>query len=512
MHMGMEFDYVVVGGGAAGAVAARRLAELSSARIALLEAGPDVAGRDEVRDFRRFNEVKNSTLARMLPILQPRNGNGRFRYPIARMLGGSTSQNTCIWFRPPASDFAAWTEAGAAGWGPQVVWPHFEALESRINIETVQPTGPAHEALAAAAQEMGVPTVDFSQPFAEGWGSYRMSKRGVARESTAEVFLSPKSAPPPNLSIFTETPVSQLMFSADRHVSGVLTPRGAISARKEVILSCGALDTPRVLMLSGIGPAEELQALGIAPRHDLPQVGRHLLDHPAACINAASSRAIDRDPLWNYSGVLFAKVEAPDAQWPDIELQLGPELFEQQTAPSGYPSAPHGFTVYMTVNRARSEGSVRLRSREPEAEALIDAGYFTDQDGYDLRVMIEGIRFARRLFASSALSSWIDHELAPGPSLSSGDELASYVRETTTTGYHPAGTCKMGKANDLHAVVDPSLRVRGIGGLRIADASIMPTMVSVNIAATCMMIGHRAAQLVADDRESSSKKVLVQNV
>ena len=511
--MSMEFDYVVVGGGAAGAVAARRLAELSSASVALLEAGPDVLTREDVRDFRRFNEVKNSSLARLLPIIQPRNGNGRFRYPVARMLGGSTSQNTCIWFRPPASDFSAWTEAGAAGWGPEAVWPHFEALESRINIETIQPTGPAHEALAAAAQEMGVPPVDFSEPFAEGWGSYRMSKRGVARESTAEVFLSPRSAPPHNLSIITETPVSQLTFSADRHVSGVMTPRGAISAKKDVILSCGALDTPRLLMLSGIGPAEELQALGIAPRHDLPPVGRHLLDHPAACINAASGRRIDKDPLWNYSGVLFARVADPEAPWPDIELQLGPELFEQQTAPSGYPSAPHGFTVYMTVNRARSEGSVRLRSREPEAEPLIDAGYFTDQDGYDLRVMIEGLRFARRLFARSALSGWIDRELAPGASLASDDELADYVRETATTGYHPAGTCKMGSASDLGAVVDPSLRVRGIGGLRIADASIMPNMVSVNIAATCMMIGHRAAQLLlSEDRESFSKTVLVQNV
>ena len=511
--MGMEFDYVVVGGGAAGAVAARRLAELSSASVALLEAGPDISGREDVRDFRRFNEVKNGTLARLLPILQPRNGNGRFRYPIARMLGGSTSQNTCIWFRPPDSDFLAWVEAGAAGWGPEAVRPHFEALESRINIETVQPTGPAHEALVAAAQEMGVPPVDFSQTFAEGWGSYRMSKRGVARESTAEVFLSQSSALPPNLTILTETPVNQLTFSAERHVSGVLTPRGAITARKEVILSCGALDTPRLLMLSGIGPAEELRALGIAPRHDLPQVGRHLLDHPAACINAASSLAIDRDPLWNYSGVLFASVADPEAPWPDIELQLGPELFEQQTAPAGYPSAPHGFTVYMTVNRARSEGSVRPRSREPEDEPLIDAGYFTDQDNYDLRVMIEGIRYARRLFATRAMSGWIERELAPGPSLSSDEELAGYVRETATTGYHPAGTCKMGRASDPQAVVDPSLRVRGIAGLRIADASIMPTMVSVNIAATCMMIGHRAAQLLlSEDRGSFSKKVLVQNI
>jgi choline dehydrogenase-like flavoprotein len=145
-------------------------------------------------------------------------------------------------------------------------------------------------------------------------------------------------------------------------------------------------------------------------------------------------------------------------------------------------------------------------------EPLIDAGYFTDPDGYDLRVMIEGIRYARRLFGRSALSGWIGEELAPGASSVSDHELADYVRETATTGYHPAGTCRMGRANDPGAVVDPSLKVRGLDGLRIADASIMPTMVSVNIAATCMMIGHRAAELIAETHESTATKVLVQNV
>jgi choline oxidase len=510
--MTLAFDYVVVGGGAAGAVAARQLAELSPGRVALLEAGPDVLAREEVRDFRRFNEVKNGPLARLFPIVQPKVGNGRFRYPVARMVGGSTSQNTCIWFRPPASDFQSWVTAGATGWGPDAVRAHFEALEARITIETVQPKGPAHDALAAAARDMGVPAADFATEFAEAWGSYRMSKRGVARESAAEVFLSPRSSPPPNLSILTDTPVSELLFSAERQVSGVVTPRGTFTARREVILCCGALDTPRILMLSGIGPAEELRALGITPRRDLPQVGRHLLDHPAACVNAASLQASARDPLWNYTGVLFATVGDRDAPWPDIELQLGPELFEQQTAPAGYRSAPHGFTAYMTVNRARSEGSVRLRSRNLDDEPLIDAGYFTDPDGYDLRVMIEGIRYARRLFGRAALSGWIGEELAPGASAVSDHELADYVRETATTGYHPAGTCKMGLANDPCAVVDPSLRVRGIDGLRIADASIMPTMVSVNIAATCMMIGHRAAELAAESHGSTAAKVLVQNV
>ena len=498
--MDMEFDHIVVGGGAAGAIAARRLAELTNGRVALLEAGPDAVAREEVRDFRRFKEVKESGLARLLPILQPPVGNGRCLYPVARMLGGSTSQNTCIWFRPPASDYQDWVDAGAAGWGVDAVRPHFEALEQRINIETVQPEGPAHHALATAAQEMGFPPIDFATGFDAGWGSYRMSKRGVARESTAQVFLSPRSALPDNLAIFTDTPVSSLIFGADRHVTGVMTPRGAFVARREVVLSCGALDTPRILMLSGIGPADELARLGIQPRHALAQVGAHLLDHPAACVNVASRRAVTPDELWNYSGVLFARVENESAAWPDIEIQLGPELFEQQTAPAGFPSAPDGFTAYMTVNRARSEGSVRLRSADPDEAPLIDAAYFTDPDGYDMRVMMEGIRFARRLFGMPALNGWLGDELAPGSRLASDDELASYIRETATTGYHPGGTCRMGAADDPLSVVDPQLRVVGMGGLRLADASIMPTMVSVNMAAACMMIGHRAAELIAREK------------
>jgi choline oxidase len=250
-------------------------------------------------------------------------------------------------------------------------------------------------------------------------------------------------------------------------------------------------------MLSGIGPARHLAELGIAVRADLPGVGAHLLDHPAATVNMASRRPVARDPLWNYSGVLFARVESREAPWPDIEMQIAPELFEQQTAPAGYPSAPDGFNVYMTCNRARSEGSLRLRRPEPEAPPRVDPAYFTDPDGYDLRVMTEGLRLARRLFAARALEGWIGAELAPGADCRSDEEIAAYLRETATTGYHPAGTCRMGRPDDPRAVVGPDLRVRAIRGLRVADASVMPQMVSTNIAATCMMIGHRAAELVA---------------
>lgn len=262
------------------------------------------------------------------------------------------------------------------------------------------------------------------------------------------------------------------------------------------MLCAGALETPKLLLLSGIGPAEQLQAFDVPVRKNLPGVGRHLLDHPAACVNIAASRPLARDDVWNYAGVLFARVE-PDAPWPDIEIQLGPELFEQQTAPAGYPSSQSGFAAYFTVNRARSEGSVSLASPDHRDHPRVDPAYFTDPDGYDMRIMAGGVRIARNLFATSAMQGWAGAELAPGVDCRDGADIEDFIRETATTGYHPGGTCRMGDPSDPHTVVDPTLSVVGVPGLRVADASVMPTMVSVNIAPTCMMIGHRAATLIA---------------
>jgi choline oxidase len=180
-------------------------------------------------------------------------------------------------------------------------------------------------------------------------------------------------------------------------------------------------------------------------------------------------------------------------------MQLGPETFEQQTAPENYPVAPHGFCAYLTVNRARSEGSVRLVSPDPADDVAIDPNFFGDPDGYDLRVMAGGVRLARRLFAAPALAGWIGEELAPGVGCDTDAAIGTFLRRTVTTGYHPAGTCRMGDPGAPGTVVGPDLQVVGLAGLRVADASVFPVMVSVNIAATCMMVGLRAAELMLRD-------------
>jgi choline dehydrogenase-like flavoprotein len=432
----------------------------------------------------------------LISIVPPERGNGRFQYPISRVLGGSTSQNSCIWLRPPASDFADWEAAGAAGWGADQLMPHFAALESRIHVEEAFPDQDSHRILWEAAKELGLARIDFAKPFESGMGRYRMSKIGNERQSTAVVFLRPPSSLPKNLAVLTETLVQKLIIGPGNEVLGVETNRGPILARRETVLSAGALDTPKLLLLSGIGSAAHLREFGIEVKQDLSGVGAHLLDHPIAGVNVAATKALSRDADWNYAGIIFTRTE-PAAVWPDIEVQVGPELFEQQTKPAGYPSAPSGFTAYIAVNRARSEGTVRLASTDIRDDPIVDPAYFSDPDGYDLRVMVGGVRMSRQLFATPAMSGWVDRELAPGVDSESDDELGAYVRDTATTGYHPAGTCAMGAPGNPCSVVDPLLQVVGVRHLRVADASVMPRMVSVNIAPTCMMIGHRAAALIA---------------
>jgi choline oxidase len=487
------FDYVIVGAGASGSVLARRLAETGST-VVLLERGPSDEGRDEIADLSRYQEAIAGPCAERLTIVNGEGLNPRAVYPAGRVLGGSTSLNTCVWFRPPSSDFASWRKAGATGWSEEAIDRCFAALESAITIEEVPAVEAPHCAMLAAAAQSGFPLVDFAKTFEEGYAPYRLSKKGTARQSASIVFLRTK--PPLSLNVVTESAVKRLIVEEGGKVSAVEAESGTYAARRDVVLSAGAFGTPKLLMLSGIGPAESLKRLGIPVFRDLPGVGRHLLDHPAAAINFAARQSVTRQAVWNYAGVLFARAAASATEWPDVEIQLGPEMFDRFTVPAGYPTGGEGFCAYVTVNRALSEGLVKLSSAVASSPVEIDPNFFGDAKGYDLKAMIEGMRVARRMFAQPALRPWIGTELAPGVSCQNDAGLADFLRSTVTTGYHPAGTCKMGRRDDDEAVVGHDLRVRGFDNLRIADASVFPTMVSVNIAPTCMMVGMRCAELI----------------
>jgi choline dehydrogenase-like flavoprotein len=487
------FDYVVVGAGAAGAVLACCLAD-EGFSVALLERGPSDEGHDEIAQLARYREAVAGRFAERLAITADEELNPHTIYPVGRVLGGSTSLNTCIWFRPPLSDFESWRTAGADGWTDASIERCFARLEHGIAIETVWPVDAQQRAMLAATAEVGFCAVDFAKPFGEGFGPYRLCKIGSARQSTAVAFL--RSRPRTSLHIATDTAARRLIFDGERRVAAVQTDSGDFWARREIILSAGAFGTPKLLMLSGIGPASELRSLGLPVWKDLTGVGRHLLDHPAAVINVAARSPQPHQPIWNYAGVLFARVLDKDDVWPEAEIQLGPEVFDRFTVPAGYGTASDGFCAYITVNRAISKGLVRLVSTDPAVPVEIRPNFVSDPDGYDLAVVTAALRLARRIFAAPAIRPFIDAEVAPGPACRTDSDFAAYVKATVTTGYHPAGTCKMGRSDDPQAVVGPDLRVRGFDNLRIADASIFPTMVSVNIAATCMMVGMRCAELI----------------
>jgi choline dehydrogenase len=490
------FDYVIVGGGTAGAIVAARLAEDRSITVCLLEAGPSDENDPRVLQLRNWPNLLGSELDydyRIEP--QPR-GNGRIRHSRGRVLGGCSSHNSAIAFPAPSVDLETWEKLGAIGWGPAGTRPYFERVFQRVTLEPAPPANACAAAFVEAAQQAGFPLLPFDTgDIREGVGWFRLNKRGLVRQSSSVAYLHPLAALPANLTIRTGAAARRIVLNDAAEAVGVDTAAGIVQARHEVIVCCGAFDSPRLLLLSGIGPPDDLRAVGIPPRVELPGVGEHLLDHPEGIVMWEASRPVPSITTQFWEAGLFARTQ-PGLDWPDLMSHFGTVPFDINTKPLGYPTAEHAFCLTPNVTRARSQGVLRLRSADPQVPPAIDFRYFTDPEGHDERVLLAGIKLARRLADQPALRAWVRRELAPGPSVQSDAELSEYARRTANTVYHPAGTCRLGAAADPRAVVDPSLHVRGVRRLRVADASIFPTMIGVNPAITCMMIGEKCADMV----------------
>ena len=276
-----------------------------------------------------------------------------------------------------------------------------------------------------------------------------------------------------------------------------------IRARHEVVLSAGAIDTPKLLMLSGIGPREHLTEVGVDTLVDSPGVGSHLQDHPEAVIQWEAKKPMVQDSTQWWEIGVFAQVDE-GLDRPDLMMHYGSVNFDMHTYRQGYPTADNAFCLTPNVTHARSRGTVRLRTRDYRDKPRVDPRYFSDPEGYDMRIITEGIRKAREIVSQSALSEWAGRELFPGQEVQSDEELADYVRRTHNTVYHPAGSCRMGPVSDADSPLDPSLRVKGVSGLRVADASVMPELVTVNPNITVFMIGERAAELIVQDRDTTA--------
>jgi choline oxidase len=489
------YDVVVVGGGTAGSVLARRLADRGD-RVALVEAGPVDEGLDRVLQVARWMELLEGDLDYDYTIERQERGNGRIRHSRARVLGGCSSHNSCIAFRPPDRDLTEWESLGATGWGPDGFGPALDRVFATVHIAEPPEVNPLHEAVLEACAQQGLPQVRFNQGrFEAGAGRFQLNVKDGIRQSSSVAYLHPLDALPASLDLVTETKVAHVVVE-DGRARGVRTTDGRVlRADREVVLSAGAFDTPKLLQLSGVGPADHLRSHGIEVVHDLPAVGEHLLDHPEGVLNWELRDPVTGPVSQHWEVGIFAHVEDDEA--PDLMFHLGLLPFTMQTEHAGYPTAEHGFALTPNVCRARSEGTVRLRSADPADAPAIDFRYFTDRDGYDERIMLAGVELAREIAAQPALCDLVARELTPGADVTERAALSEYVRTTANTVYHPAGTCRMGDPAAATTVVDPQLRVLGVEGLRVADASVFPSMTSVNPGITCFGIGERAADLLA---------------
>lgn len=514
--MSDTFDYVIVGGGSAGCVVAARLSEDPAVTVCLLEAGPSDVGDDRILRLADWMLLLESGYDWDYPVEPQASGNSFLRHARAKVLGGCSSHNSCIAFWPPAEGLAEWEAMGATGWGADEFWPYVAKVENNdapgdhhgrtgpVEIRDIPPKDPCGYAVLEAAAAAGLPTVQFNRgsTVRNGAGWFQINADGDnTRMSSSHAYLHPVLGQRPNLVVRTGCWVSEIVFDETNTAVGAryrrpdLTGFDTVRARREVIVSTGAIDTPKLLMLSGIGPAQHLRDMGIEVRADSPGVGSNLDDHVEGLVFWESTRPmIATSTQWWEIG-LFTTTEDGLTQ-PDLMMHYGSVPFDMNTVRWGYPTTENGFCLTPNVTQGLSRGTVRLRSRDFRDKPRVDPRYFSDPDGHDERVMLHGIRLARHIAGQSPLREWVARELAPGPDAVTDAELVDYMHRTHNTVYHPAATARMGAAGDPMAVLDPQLRVKGVRGLRVVDASAMPKLPAVNPNITIMAMGERCADLV----------------
>lgn len=510
------FDYVIAGGGTAGCALAARLSEDPSVTVCLIEAGPSDVGDRHILQLSEWMHLLDSGYDWDYPVEPQEKGNSFMRHARAKVLGGCSSHNSCIAFWPPAEGLDEWEAIGATGWGAQGVLPYVTRLERNdaegeqhgrsgpVRLRDVPPNDPCGEAVLQAAAKVGLPTVKFNRgPTVRngaGWFQINAGEDGT-RMSTSHAYLHPILGTRKNLEVRTNSWVAEVLFDEAGAACGVrhqrpdLTGYDIVAARREVVLTAGAIDTPKLLMLSGIGPAAHLQEFGIPVRIDAPGVGSNLDDHVEGLVFWEASRPmVTSSTQWWEIGLFATTVEG--LTQPDLMMHYGSVPFDMNTLRWGYPTTDNGFCLTPNVTQGRSRGTVRLRSRDFRDRARVDPRYFTDPEGHDERVMVAGIRLAREIAEQQPLRSWVARELAPGPDAVTDDDLIDYIHKTHNTVYHPAATARMGSSGDPMAVLDPQLRVKGVDRLRVVDASAMPKLPAVNPNITVMAMAEKCADLI----------------
>jgi len=529
------YDYIIVGAGSAGCVLANRLSEDPKTQVLLLEAGgPD--SRKEIHMPIAFSKLFQTTCdwsfyTEPEPYLQ----NRKLFWPRGKVLGGSSSINAMIYMRGNRADYDHWRDLGNPGWGFSDVLPYFKKSEHQergpsdyhavggpLNVADLRCLNPLSQTFVEAAEQSGFSrNPDFNGAAQEGFGFYQVTQKKGRRNSTAAAFLKPARARR-NLTVQPNAQAFGVLFEGGRAV-GVSFQHGNGStqahAQREVIVCAGAIGSPQLLMLSGIGPADHLRNFSIPVVCDLAGVGKNLQDHPAVTmayeckqpVTMATAESLSNllrfvcfknGPLTSNVAEAGGFISSSGASVPDLQYHFAPAYYINHGLT---PIKEHGFSLGPTLLHPESRGSIELRSTNPVDAPRIRANYFSESR--DLDVIVEGLKVARMIAHAPAFEKYRGREAYPRNDIQSDAEWRAYACQMVETLYHPAGTCKMG--TDAAAVVDPDLRVYGVEGLRVVDASIMPMLPGGNTNAPTIMIAEKAADMIRNPKQPRTERETV---